>query len=130
MNTQIRQTSTRWLTSTVFVIGLASLFGDLSHEAVTAVLPALLASMGVAAGAVGTIEGVAEGLSSAAKLCGEPYLQGRDNVALPESERSCSSGGHDMTIASLTTGFHFSRSHQISGVLVRHGLDYLVGSLV
>jgi hypothetical protein len=73
--------------------------------------------MGVAAGAVGTIEGVAEGLSSAAKLYGEPYLQGQDNVALPESERSCSSGGHDMTIASLTTGFHFSRSRQISGGL-------------
>ncbi len=60
----------RWLTSTVFGIGLASLFSDLSHEAVTAVLPALLASMGVAAGALGTIEGVADGLSSAAKLYG------------------------------------------------------------
>lgn len=61
---------TRWLTSTVFGIGLASLFSDLSHEAVTAVLPALLASMGVAAAALGTIEGVADGLSSAAKLYG------------------------------------------------------------
>lgn len=60
----------RWLTSTVFGIGMASLFSDLSHEAVTAVLPALLASMGVAAGALGTIEGVADGLSSVAKLYG------------------------------------------------------------
>ena len=59
-----------WLTSTVFGIGMASLFSDLSHEAVTAVLPALLASMGVAAGALGTIEGVADGLSSVAKLYG------------------------------------------------------------
>jgi MFS family permease len=49
---------------------MASLFSDLSHEAVTAVLPALLASMGVAAGALGTIEGVADGLSSVAKLYG------------------------------------------------------------
>lgn len=58
------------MTSTVFGIGMASLFSDLSHEAVTAVLPALLASMGVAAGVLGTIEGVADGLSSAAKLYG------------------------------------------------------------
>jgi hypothetical protein len=64
------RSSTRWLTSTVFGIGMASLFSDLSHEAVTAVLPALLASMGVAAGVLGTIEGVADGLSSAAKLYG------------------------------------------------------------
>ena len=33
-------------------------------------LPALLASMGVAAQALGAIEGVADGLSSAAKLYG------------------------------------------------------------
>src|SRR4030095_6179144 len=62
--------STRWLTSTVFGIGMASLFSDLSHETVTSVLPALLTSMGVAAGALGTIEGIADGLSSAAKLYG------------------------------------------------------------
>jgi MFS family permease len=49
---------------------MASLFSDLSHEAATAVLPAMLASMGVAAAALGTIEGVADGLSSAAKLYG------------------------------------------------------------
>ena len=65
-----RDRSTRWLTSTVFGIGMASLFSDLSHEAVTAVLPALLASMAVAAGVLGIIEGVADGLSSAAKLYG------------------------------------------------------------
>lgn len=60
----------RWLTSTVFGIGMASLFSDLSHETVTSVLPALLASMGLAAGVLGTIEGVADGLSSFAKLYG------------------------------------------------------------
>src|SRR5437870_6436593 len=60
----------RWLTSTVVGIGAASLFSDLSHEVVTSILPALLASMGVAAGALGTIEGVADGLSSIAKLYG------------------------------------------------------------
>lgn len=66
----VRHSSGRWLTSTVFGIGMASLFSDMSHEAVTSVLPALLASMGVAAQALGTIEGVADGLSSAAKLYG------------------------------------------------------------
>jgi MFS family permease len=70
MGTNERRVGSRWLTSTVFGIGMASLFSDLSHEAVTAVLPALLASMGVAAGALGTIEGVADGLSSVAKLYG------------------------------------------------------------
>ncbi|MFN2533118.1 MAG: MFS transporter [Pyrinomonadaceae bacterium] len=70
MSPDSRRKSTRWLTSTVFGIGMASLFSDLSHEAVTAVLPALLASMGVAAAALGTIEGVADGLSSMAKLYG------------------------------------------------------------
>lgn len=59
-----------WLTSTVFGIGAASLFSDLSHETVTSMLPALLTSMGVAAGALGTIEGVADGFSSIAKLYG------------------------------------------------------------
>lgn len=70
MSPNRRRKSARWLTSTVFGIGMASLFSDLSHEAVTSVLPALLASMGVAAAALGTIEGVADGLSSAAKLYG------------------------------------------------------------
>jgi MFS family permease len=67
---QPRRNNIRWLTSTVFGIGMASLFSDLSHETVTSVMPALLASMGVAAAALGTIEGVADGLSSVAKLYG------------------------------------------------------------
>lgn len=49
-------------------IGLASLLSDWSHETATAILPAFLASMGVAAAWVGLIEGVADGLSSFAKL--------------------------------------------------------------
>ncbi len=61
---------TRWLNSTVLGIGLASFFSDLSHETVTSLLPGLLASIGVAAAALGTIEGVADGLSSVAKLYG------------------------------------------------------------
>ena len=66
----IRTVGGRWLNSTVLGIGMASLFSDLSHEVVTSLMPALLASMGVAAGALGTIEAVSDGLSSFAKLYG------------------------------------------------------------
>jgi MFS family permease len=65
-----KREGTRWLNRTVLGIGLASLFSDLSHETVTVVLPAYLASMGAAAAALGTIEGLADGLSSVAKLYG------------------------------------------------------------
>ena len=49
------------MNATVLGIGLASFFSDLSHETVTVLLPGLLASLGVAAAALGTIEGVADG---------------------------------------------------------------------
>src|SRR5437868_14889156 len=65
-----RPHSIKWLSRSVLGIGLASLFSDLSHEAVTAVLPAYLATLGAAAAALGTIEGIADGFSSAAKLFG------------------------------------------------------------
>ena len=58
----------RWLNSTVLGIGLASLLSDWSHETATAILPAFLASMGVAALWIGLIEGVSDGLSSLGKL--------------------------------------------------------------
>src|ERR1051326_6388339 len=66
----IRATRARWLNSTVLGIGMASLFSDLSHEVVTSLMPGLLASMGAAAGALGTIEAVSDGFSSLAKLYG------------------------------------------------------------
>ena len=58
----------RWLNRTVLAIGLTSLFSDWSHEIATAVLPAFLATMGVAAAWLGIIEGVSDGLSSFTKL--------------------------------------------------------------
>jgi MFS family permease len=58
----------RWLNRTVLGIGLASLFGDWSYEMATALLPAFLTAMGVAAAWVGLIEGIADGLSSFTKL--------------------------------------------------------------
>jgi MFS family permease len=62
--------SNRWLNRGVLGIGLASLFADWGHEAATAILPAFLASLGAPAVALGIIEGVADGLSSFAKLAG------------------------------------------------------------
>jgi len=57
-----------WLNRTVLGIGLASLFSDWSHEIATTVMPAFLATMGVAAAWLGLIEGVSDGLSSFAKM--------------------------------------------------------------
>ena len=86
----------RWLTRSVLGIGLASLFSDASHETVTSVLPAYLASMGAAAAALGTIEGVADGLSSAAKLYGG-WLADR----LQRRKPLCAAGYGFMAVATL-----------------------------
>jgi MFS family permease len=76
----------RWLNRTVLGIGLASLFSDWSHEIATTVLPAFLATMGAAAAAwLGIIEGVADGLSSFAKMASGFYtdkLQRRKPIAV------------------------------------------------
>ena len=58
----------RWLNRAVLGIGLASLVSDWSHEIATTLMPAFLASMGVAAAWLGLIEGVSDGLSSFAKM--------------------------------------------------------------
>src|SRR5216117_2271681 len=63
----------RWLNHTVVGIGLASLFSDWSHEIATTVMPAFLASMGVAASWLGLIEGVSDGLSSFTKMASGYY---------------------------------------------------------
>ena len=63
----------RWLNRTVLGIGLASLFSDWSHEIATTVMPAFLATMGVAAFWVGLIEGVSDGLASFAKMASGYY---------------------------------------------------------
>lgn len=78
-------TRPRWLNRTVLGIGLASLFSDWSHEIATTVMPAFLATMGVAAFWVGLIEGVSDGLSSFAKMASGYYtdkLRRRKPVAV------------------------------------------------
>jgi MFS family permease len=75
----------RWLNRTVLGIGLASLLSDWSHEIATTVLPAFLASLGAAAAWLGVIEGVADGLSSVAKMASGFYtdkLQRRKPIAV------------------------------------------------
>lgn len=57
----------RWLTRNVLAIGMLSLFSDMGHEMLTAVLPLFLAQLGGAA-ALGTIEGVSDAASSLVKL--------------------------------------------------------------
>src|SRR5260370_40971307 len=62
-----------WLNRTVLGVGLPSLFSDWSHETATAVLPAFLAAIGAGPAWLGAIEGVADGLSSFAKLIAGHY---------------------------------------------------------
>jgi MFS family permease len=75
----------RWLNRAVLGIGLASLFSDWSHEMATTVMPTFLATMGAAAAWLGLIEGIADGLSSLAKLASGFYtdnLQRRKPIAV------------------------------------------------
>src|SRR5215469_3922039 len=69
MSNQTRpEPSHRWLNATILGIGLASLCSDVGHEMATAAMPALLASLGAGSATLGLIEGLADGLSSFAKL--------------------------------------------------------------
>ncbi len=68
-----RQGRVRWLNSTVLGIGLASLFSDVGHEMATVAMPALLATLGAGPAVLGLIEGLADGLSSFAKLLSGLY---------------------------------------------------------
>lgn len=58
----------RWLNRTVIGLGCASFFSDVGHEMATTAMPILLATMGANSATLGVIEGLADGLSSLAKL--------------------------------------------------------------
>lgn len=73
MNKHSANVPERWLNRTTAGIGLTSLFSDWSHEIATAILPGFLASLGAGPGWLGVIEGVADGLSSVAKLSAGHY---------------------------------------------------------
>lgn len=57
-----------WLNRTVVGAGVTSFFSDLSHEAVTVLLPSFLILIGAPVYALGVIEGVSDGASSFIKL--------------------------------------------------------------
>lgn len=59
-----------WLNRSTVGVALASLFSDVSHELGTAVLPAVLLTLGAGPAALGLIEGSADALSAIAKLWG------------------------------------------------------------
>lgn len=58
----------RWLNRNVVGMAITSFLSDAGHEMVTAVLPGFLATLGVAATALGWIEGVSDAASSFVKL--------------------------------------------------------------
>ena len=65
--------SQHWLNRTVIGVGLTSLFSDWSHETATAILPTFLTIIGAGPAWLGIIEGLADGLSSFAKLASGHY---------------------------------------------------------
>jgi MFS family permease len=82
---EIAKRKRRWLNRTVLGIGLASFFSDVGHEMATTALPVLLASLGASSAILGLIEGVADGVSSFAKLISGVYsdrLRRRKSLAV------------------------------------------------
>src|SRR5438477_8908026 len=73
MNDKPQQRPARWLNATVLGIGLASLCSDVGHEMATTAMPALLALVGAGPAILGLIEGLADGVSSFAKLLSGLY---------------------------------------------------------
>jgi len=59
-----------WLTRTVFALALASLLSDACYESIIPLLPAVVASLGGGALALGTIEGLADAFAAGFKLWG------------------------------------------------------------
>lgn len=72
-NKKAKPTRGSWLNRTVLGIGLASLFSDVGHEMATTAMPALLATVGASSAVLGLIEGLADGLSSVAKMASGIY---------------------------------------------------------
>jgi MFS family permease len=57
-----------WLNRNVFAFGLTSLFSDFCHEMATSILPQFMQTIGASAAALGSIEGIADAVSSFVKL--------------------------------------------------------------
>ena len=84
----------RWLTRGVAGIGAASLLADMGHEIPTALMPSLITStLHGSAGALGLIEGVADGLAGVARLGGGALADD------PHRRRRVAVGGYSSTAA-------------------------------
>jgi MFS family permease len=57
-----------WLNRNILSFGLTSFFCDFCHEMATAILPQFMQTIGASAAALGTIEGIADAVSSFVKL--------------------------------------------------------------
>jgi MFS family permease len=71
-----------WLNRNVVGIGTTSLFSDLSHETATTILPVFLSSVGAPPAALGIVEGVADAISSFAKM-GSGYFSDKSGIRKP-----------------------------------------------
>ena len=65
---EFQASNASWLNRNIIGMGVASLLSDLGHEMATAILPAFLVSLGASPSVLGTIEGIADGISSFVKL--------------------------------------------------------------
>jgi MFS family permease len=110
------KTRAQWLNSTVLAIGLASLCSDVGHEMATAAMPVLLASLGASSAALGLIEGLSDGLSSAAKLISGVYS---DRL---EKRKPLAVVGYFMTAAGMAS---FSLATQFWHVLLGRVFGWL-----
>lgn len=89
-------TRNSWLNRSTVGISLTSLFSDISHELGTAVLPAVLISIGAGPAALGIIEGLSDGISSLSKLIGGVWA---DRV---EKRKPLASIGYLITAAGMS----------------------------
>jgi MFS family permease len=81
-----------WRSKGSLAVGIASLLADAGHEIPTALLPSLLTStLGAPAAALGTIEGVADGLAGVARLAGGAIADD------PIRRRTAAVGGYTAT---------------------------------
>lgn len=79
----------RWLSPGVAGVGAASFFSDSGHEMTTSLLPTfLVGTLHASAGALGVIEGIADGLTGVMKLVGGPPANN------PERRGPIAAGGY------------------------------------
>ncbi|HTS59707.1 MAG TPA: MFS transporter [Terriglobales bacterium] len=67
---------TAWFNQNVVGMGITSLLSDIGHEMITTLLPSFLTVIGLSAAVLGTVEGVADSVSSFVKL-GAGWLSDR-----------------------------------------------------